>query len=363
MAETVQGQSLIDDCTGSTTHAMVLAAATPTRPTSRQHFRPAHRHSVPGAQELEEQSTLKEVRKLEALCSQLQADCSMHQQQRHIAEQRVQSLERQLVDVAASTTSTALNESRSPMSATTATTAVGSTSKPTDMDESPGFVKLRTEAKQACQETAAVWESVEAIVEPQLLRILHKQDAASRAVAQVKLERRARNALWEALQEAADAPTVMAVAQRINNSRRQDSALPVHIARRLFEAAPSTPKQSSRDSGSIGATPRPRGQMQKATLTRPSSVPCSLNLGPNAAFRQTPKNFQAQKEFLQERLSTFETPTRATKPRERGLEAQKEVLKERLTSFDAATPGSARVRDRVKALELSGHRRASFPLG
>lgn len=279
----------------------------------------------------------------------------MHQQQRHAAEQQVQSLERQLVDIAGATASIASAESRSPTSATTATTAAGSASTAIDMDESPGLAKLRAEAKQACGETASVWDSVESIVQPQLLRNMRKQEAASRAVAQVKLERRARNALWEALQEAADAATVMAVAQRINDSRRQDSALPVHIARRLYEAAPSTPKRPSEDSGSVGATPRPRGQTQGTGFARPSSLPCAL--------RQTPKSFQAQKEALQERISTFETPTRSVKPRDRGLEAQKEALKERLTSFDPSTPRSARVRDRVKALELSGNRRASFPLG
>lgn len=269
-------------------------------------------------------------KELRALCTQLQ-------EKRHEAEQRAVQLECELA--AARATALAAEEKlheaehraaqlERELAAARAITlpAEGTTSSVIAADDSPGFAKLHAEAKRACRETASIWQALESRVDSPVFRALRKQDAAVRAIAEAKLERRARTALWEALQEAVDGATVVAVAQGISFGREEEPVLPVHIARRLFEVSPHSPEEpgSGRPSpDGNGATSTPKGVGRLSVIQRSQVRTASL-----------PVTRSAMVSRQQEKGPAIQT---------------------------ALTP-SSKVRDRVRALEMSGHRRPSLGL-
>jgi len=217
-----------------------------------------------------------------------------------------------------------------------------------DLVESPGLTKLQMEARQACQETAEFWRALEAVLPTSLLNTLRKKDAAARATAEVKLERRARNAVWESLQEGADVSLVTALAQRINETRQDGSVVPVHVARRLFDAP--TPK--SRPEGDLlaGLTPRDSSRSSlggKRSQLRTASVPCiaaSTNRLPAGPWEP---HCPLQRQHSETRLEVATL----------GPAAPATAAGAATLASDAGTP---RVRDRVRVFELNGNRRSSL---
>jgi len=306
------------------------------------------------------QSTLRtERQELSKLCGQLRVDCAMHSEKRRAALDRASELERERELAVASALEVFTGGKGAPTDSLTPRKMSGDVAEAVvapspDLDESPGLTKLQTEARQACQETADLWRALEAVLPRPLLNTLRKKDTAARATAEVKLERRARNAVWEALQEAADVSVVTAVAQRINDSRQDGSVVPVHVARRLFDAP--TPK--SRPEGDLlacvgggmgGLTPRAASRNSlggKRSQLRTASVPCIA-----ASTSQPAGPWELHRPLQRERSETRLEVATASVPAAAAGAAS--------VASDAGTP---RVRDRVRVFELSGNRRSSFPL-
>lgn len=281
--------------------AMILAAPSPLRDTAKR-----------GAPPLAEQSEMEDLR---ALCRRLQADCKLGEEKRREAEQRQSELERELA--AARADSAARGQKGS-------TADIKGPAGSEQMPESPGLAKLHAEAKQACAETAAFWRALEAEVASPVLRALRKQDASARAAAEAKVERKTRNALWEVLQSQVDRPTIVAVAQAIGGARDKEPALPVHVARRLFEERKMGPDANEQGGASTTAASGPR--LQKTARTRTASMP---TMRETSGTRQNSGRSQTRTELTQEHG--------------RGTEV--------------ATPTSSKVRDRVREFELCGSRR------
>mmetsp|Transcript_75318 Transcript_75318/g.148986 ORF Transcript_75318/g.148986 Transcript_75318/m.148986 type:complete len:381 (+) Transcript_75318:48-1190(+) len=352
--------------------ARVLGAATPVRAAAargswiRDEATPENQQQ----QRQQQQSALSTERKeLSKLCGQLRVDCATHSEQRRAAQDRVADLERERELAVASAREVFTGGKGAPSDSLTPRKAVdvaevGVAPSP-NFDDSPGLTKLQTEARQASQETAEFWQALEAVLPRSLLNALRKKDAAARAAAVVKLERRARNGVWEALQESADASIVTAVAQRINEARQDGSVVPVHVARRLFD--PSTPKNRPEGDllagfgvatmpsvSTVGSTPRAasRGLPSKRTQLRTASVPCiaavanQFPTGPGEPYCP----IQRKRSATHLEIATTSAPAAAAAAAGAAAATR---------ASDAGTP---RVRDRVRVFELSGNRRASFPL-
>jgi len=309
------------------------------------------------------QSTLRtEHQELSKPCGQLKVDCGMHSEQRRVARDRASELERERELAVASALEIFTGGKGAPTDSLTPRKMAGDVAeaivaRSPDLDESPGVTKLQTEARQACQETAEFWRALEAVLPRSLLNTLRKKDAAARATAEVKLERRARNAVWETLQEDADVSLVTAVAQRINETRQDGSVVPVHVARRLFDA-PTPKSRPERDllacvgGGTAGLTPRAasRGSLGgKRSQLRTASVPCIAASAGGLPAGPWEPHCPLQRERSETRLEIATTSAPAVPAAATGAAT--------MTS-DAGTP---RVRDRVRVFELSGNRRSFFP--
>lgn len=206
------------------------------------------------------------------------------------------------------------------------------------------------DVKQAALETDALWKALADTVESSVLLMLRKCDAEAQAVAQVDQERHRRAALWDSLQEAVDAATFDAIARSVNCSKGPQPALPVSVARRLFEASDGgkagegTPRASRSNEG----TPRP---------VRSTSRAPPLPSAPGAGQRRL---------SMPSIGTTCATPGKARRESTGGCKNMHadlhahEMAATPTRTFPGgvivATPQSASVRDRVRALETSGRK-------
>merc|ERR1712100_938808 len=93
------------------------------------------------------------------------------------------------------------------------------------------------ELARARRETELLWKAIADSVDESLLQVLREQDEESRVAAEAEFERQRRTALWEAVRESVDASTFAVIARNVSDDTSQQAALPVCVARRLFEAA------------------------------------------------------------------------------------------------------------------------------
>jgi hypothetical protein len=209
-----------------------------------------------------------------------------------------------------------------------------------------------SEAKRAKHDTEVLLKAIAAVADDSVLAALHKSDAEVRTAAEVEVERQRRASLWDALSESADTETVATIARNI-----QGAGLPVAAARRLFEASPAaksseiTPR--GRKSGVGESTYRqpiagnrvqpPFPPMSEARDKR-LSLPASYNMGGVLGTCVTPGRNRRESagsgtDANNDKATADATPNR-TFPGGRIV----------------ATPQSASVRDRIRALESSGRR-------
>lgn len=264
----------------------------------------------------------------------LRADYRVSEDSRYAAEQRANAAERELVACSKVTTAPHPDE-------------VSAEAAPV---QSAHIQRLCDEAKHASTQTAALWKAIADVVEAPVLLALRTSDSEARAQADTNRERQQRSALWEALQEAVDANTFAAVAQKLNGSSGPQPALPVSVARRLFEASDGakagdgtprgpkpgdgTPRQSV---GGYRAPPLPSSGSTSGATHRRLSLPAA-----SSGMCATPgraRGDAADGVTCSDARQPEMTPTR-TFP----------------GGLITATPQSASVRDRIRALESSGRK-------
>lgn len=196
--------------------------------------------------------------------------------------------------------------------------------------------------------TEALWKVIADNVDTSVLVSLRKQDAEARVAAEAELERQRRTAVWEALRQSVDAATFAAVAQNVN----VHPALPVSVARRLFEAADAAKTGEGTPRLSISkATPRLSGARAGEGTPR-------LSVG----MRQAPPLATAPVAG-QKRSSYAGAEAACATPGRARRDSAPETRAPDMTparSFPGgvivATPQSASVRDRIRALETSSRK-------
>jgi len=179
----------------------------------------------------------------------LRADFRTSEEKRYSAEQRAEAAEREVV----------VRSEAAPSAAPDVVEPV---------EKSAELTRLHEEAKHARRETDALWKAIASAVDASVFLALRRSDTETRAYCEVEVERQRRAALWEALRESVDAEAFAAVARSINGGTGVQPALPVSVARRLFEAADGaktgegTPRQC--------ATARPPPALPSASQKRHS---------------------------------------------------------------------------------------------
>lgn len=292
------------------TRAMILAAPTPLRAMAR-------RRAAAVDPPVEED--------LQALCARLRAECKASDEKRREVELRVAELECRLAAITpAGTGAVAPVQAAQEQLHPAADAKCQEPAASDQIDESPGLAKLRAEAKRAGKESASFWRALEAEVDSPVLRALRKQDAAARAAAEAKVERRTRNALWETLQAKVDRPTIIAVAQGIGSGHEKEPALPVHVARRLFEEQKMDQGTPEPASGGSDASTLASGRRPSRTASMPT---------------------------LRDVTAIMQKDTRSRK------HPDKERAQDQVGGTEASTPASSKVRNRVREFELSGTRK------
>jgi len=235
---------------------------------------------------------------------------------------------------------------------TACSTAVLSTAKEVTGDhtamESTEITQNREEAKRLQNEAEALWKVIAESVEPAVLDSLRKQDEEARVSAKAEFERQRRLGVWEALRESVDAATFAAVASNSD----VHPALPVSVARRLFEAADAVKTSES----------MPRLSTGKGSLGLSGAGAAEGTSRVSIGMRQAPlaaSCIAGQKRSSFGCTGTGYAPTPGRTRRDSAPETQANVTTPARTfpgGLIVETPQSASVRDRVRALE-SGSRK------